>query len=93
MVVLVEDNGPGVSTSDRDKIFERGFRSESTASEVEGRGIGLDISRALMARMGGYLGLVGEEEDFDCDCDYEDGLDGAAMKLEVTRKPYKSPGR
>jgi light-regulated signal transduction histidine kinase (bacteriophytochrome) len=90
VIVLVEDNGPGVAVDDRHKIFERGFRSETTASEVRGRGIGLDISRALMARMGGSLGLATEEDC--CCCESEgppDRLDGAALKLEVTRKPHK----
>jgi K+-sensing histidine kinase KdpD len=88
VTILVEDNGPGVAEDDRDQIFRRGFRSDRTASEVEGRGIGLDISRALLARMGGCLGLVCEEHYKAWGLvDY--GLGGAAMKIEVTRKLYK----
>jgi signal transduction histidine kinase len=94
VTVLVEDNGPGVAQHDRHLIFERGFRSDRTASEVEGQGIGLDISRALLARMGGYLGLADEEDDDnELLLQFTDRLDGAAMILEVTRKPYKSSGR
>eukprot|EP00534_Pseudo-nitzschia_fraudulenta_P000037 CAMPEP_0201122970 /NCGR_PEP_ID=MMETSP0850-20130426/6468_1 /ASSEMBLY_ACC=CAM_ASM_000622 /TAXON_ID=183588 /ORGANISM="Pseudo-nitzschia fraudulenta, Strain WWA7" /LENGTH=587 /DNA_ID=CAMNT_0047389767 /DNA_START=203 /DNA_END=1966 /DNA_ORIENTATION=+ len=92
VTVLVEDNGPGVAEEDRDRVFDRGFRSDRTSSEVVGRGIGLDISRALMARMGGYLGLAGGDGDDDSS-QFSDRLDGAAMKLEVTRKSYKAPGR
>eukprot|EP00533_Pseudo-nitzschia_delicatissima_P008320 CAMPEP_0116100992 /NCGR_PEP_ID=MMETSP0327-20121206/12573_1 /TAXON_ID=44447 /ORGANISM="Pseudo-nitzschia delicatissima, Strain B596" /LENGTH=655 /DNA_ID=CAMNT_0003592925 /DNA_START=116 /DNA_END=2083 /DNA_ORIENTATION=- len=89
VTVLVEDNGPGVADDDRHLIFERGFRSDKTASEVEGRGIGLDISKALMARMGGYLGLASEEDYSRNALQYSDRLNGAAMKLEVTRKPFQ----
>ena len=87
VTVLVEDNGPGVATDDQHLIFDRGFRSDKTSGEVEGRGIGLDISRALLARMGGYLGLA-TPDDFDENCPAcDDRLDGAALKLQVTRKP------
>jgi len=89
VTVLVEDNGPGIAHDDRHLIFERGFRSDKTASEVDGRGIGLDISKALMARMGGYLGLASEEDYSQNFLEYSDSLGGAAMKLEVTRKPFQ----
>lgn len=80
VTILVEDNGPGVAEGERAHIFERGFRGER-ASAVEGRGIGLDISRALMGRMGGYLGLAGEEETS------WDSLNGTAMKFMLFRNP------
>lgn len=89
VTVLVEDNGPGIAHDDRHLIFERGFRSDKTASSVDGRGIGLDISKALMARMGGYLGLASEEDYSQNRLEYSERLDGAAMKLEVTRKPFQ----
>lgn len=89
VTVLVEDNGPGVAHEDHHLIFERGFRSERTAMEVDGRGIGLDISRALMDRMGGYLGLASEEDYSQNYLEYSERLDGANMKLEVTRKPFQ----
>ena len=88
VTVLVEDNGPGIADDDRDLIFERGYRSEKT-SQVDGRGIGLDISKALMARMGGYLGLACEEDYSENYLEYSERLEGAAMKLEVTRKPFQ----
>lgn len=88
VTVLVEDNGPGVAEDDRDQIFRRGFRSDRTASEVEGTGIGLDISKALLARMGGCLDLVCEEHYKSWGL-ADNGLGGAAMKIEVTRKLYR----
>eukprot|EP00536_Pseudo-nitzschia_multiseries_P005957 jgi/Psemu1/14091/gm1.14091_g len=85
VTVLVEDNGPGIADIDRDLIFQRGFRSDRTSSEIGGRGIGLGLARALMDRMGGYLGLATDEDTSQ----FSDILDGATMKLEVGRKPYR----
>lgn len=80
VTILVEDNGPGIAEKDRDLIFVRGFRSDTT-NIVGGRGIGLDISQALMTRMGGYIGLANGNDIL------RDSLDGAVVKFEVTRKP------
>ncbi|VEU42641.1 unnamed protein product [Pseudo-nitzschia multistriata] len=86
VTVLVEDNGPGIAEDDLDLIFERGFRSDKTSSDVGGRGIGLGLARALMKRMGGYLGPASDDDMSH----FTDILDGAKMKLEVSRKPYAS---
>ncbi|KAL3935660.1 MAG: hypothetical protein SGBAC_008868 [Bacillariaceae sp.] len=75
--LLVEDNGPGISLADADRIFQRGFRGEATKT-VPGTGIGLDISRALVQRMGGNLELANHE-------DYPQCLDGTAMALTLYR--------
>jgi hypothetical protein len=77
VVIQVEDNGPGISPSERDSIFQRGFRGKST-SQVSGTGIGLDISRSLIARMGGRLELVPPGET---------SLDGAAFRFKLFRSP------
>jgi signal transduction histidine kinase len=62
VTILVEDNGPGVLKEERTLIFQRGFRGQQTSFAVpDGRGIGLDISRALMIRMGGSLDVVCDE--------------------------------
>jgi signal transduction histidine kinase len=79
VTIIVEDNGPGIQEKDRESIFERGFRSESTNS-IAGTGIGLDICRTLVKRMGGYL-VVASPKDF------KDSLDGAIMKFNLFRKP------
>jgi hypothetical protein len=79
VTILVEDNGPGIHSDERDSIFRRGYRSEGTNS-VEGTGLGLDISRSLMDRMSGTLSVVEPEECSDC-------LDGAVLKFELFRKP------
>ena len=47
--VALEDQGPGVPPAQRERIFERFVRLESTgASEVKGSGLGLAISRSII---------------------------------------------
>lgn len=75
VTVLVEDNGPGIPHSERDACFERGFRGDATKC-IPGSGIGLDISRAMVSRMGGIL-EVAENEDGQ--------LDGTVMRLVLFR--------
>ena len=50
---IVSDNGPGVPLRDREAIFERGF-----TRKPGGRGMGLNISRDVLAREGYILSLV-----------------------------------
>jgi signal transduction histidine kinase len=54
--VRVSDTGPGISESERAAVFEPYYRSAETAREP-GVGLGLAISHALVARMGGELAL------------------------------------
>jgi signal transduction histidine kinase len=79
VTIIVEDNGPGIQEQDRERIFERGFRSESTSS-VAGTGIGLDICRTLVKRMGGFLTVASPK-------DFKDSLDGSIVKIILFRKP------
>ncbi len=51
----VADRGPGVLPQDRDRIFDRFYRSESNTEG--GFGLGLAIGRGLADRMGGTLRL------------------------------------
>lgn len=52
----VRDEGPGVRLEERDRIFERFYRSDSGRG-VAGTGLGLAISRELVERMGGRIWL------------------------------------
>ena len=57
--ISVSDSGPGIPLADRDRIFEKFYRAGSSATRrATGTGLGLYISRALTARMGGTLYLV-----------------------------------
>jgi signal transduction histidine kinase len=52
----VEDSGPGIPERERASVFERGVRG-STSRGVEGTGLGLFVSRRLMAEQHGSLAL------------------------------------
>ena len=44
--ILIEDTGPGLSTEDAERLFERGYRGSSVGNTTGG-GIGLSIVRRL----------------------------------------------
>jgi len=52
----VADSGPGVLPQERERIFERFYRSPGASSQ-SGFGLGLAIGRGLAERMGGSLKL------------------------------------
>jgi signal transduction histidine kinase len=57
-VVDVADNGPGIPKGERKLIFEKFSRGQHGAVEQSGAGLGLAISRQIVARMNGSLDLV-----------------------------------
>lgn len=57
VVVAVDDEGPGIPEDYREQVFHRRVRHPDTAGTVEGRGLGLHISRALALANGGDLRL------------------------------------
>ena len=59
--ILVSDAGPGVVPADRQRIFEKFYRSDPRITRApSGTGLGLYISRELTRRMGGRLDLASE---------------------------------
>ena len=56
-VVIVEDNGPGLSVSEPDQIFERFF---TTTLAGEGTGIGLSFCRLVIEEIGGSISVSNE---------------------------------
>ena len=59
--VLVSDSGPGIPLADQDRIFEKFFRADPQLTHAPGgTGLGLYISRELVERMGGRLGVSSE---------------------------------
>jgi hypothetical protein len=59
--MVIEDNGPGISPSDRDRIFQKFSRGWSQKqSDRTGAGLGLAISWQIMNRLGGTLELMPE---------------------------------
>jgi signal transduction histidine kinase len=57
--VFVADNGLGVPAAEQARIFEP-FRRAGNASEIEGTGFGLAISRLIVERHGGRLWVESE---------------------------------
>ncbi len=53
----VEDSGPGVSQSDRDRIFEAFAQAETAHADLGGAGLGLAIARRLARAMNGEVGV------------------------------------
>jgi CheY-like chemotaxis protein len=53
----VEDTGPGVSKSDRDRIFEAFAQADAAHADLGGAGLGLAIARRLARAMGGEVGV------------------------------------
>jgi signal transduction histidine kinase len=57
VVLEVEDDGPGVSEGNRDKIFQRFFTLRPEGAE-RGSGLGLAIVRTIAAAHGGEVELA-----------------------------------
>ena len=55
---MVEDEGPGVSIEDRERIFEPLFRSTRRHSNVPGNGLGLAICQSIVLAHGGSMQLT-----------------------------------
>jgi signal transduction histidine kinase len=54
----VSDTGIGVPPEDRERLFERFFRSQSALErEIQGTGLGLYISKAIVEAHGGRIGV------------------------------------
>ena len=51
----VQDNGPGIGSRDLPLIFEKFYRGKQSAGARKGSGMGLAISRAILAAHGGGI--------------------------------------
>jgi two-component system OmpR family sensor kinase len=52
----VHDRGPGLSAQDRERVFERFYRTDSARNRTAGgTGLGLSIVAALVAAHGGWM--------------------------------------
>lgn len=56
-VIIFQDYGIGIEEEDRGKIFQLGFRSNQARNLAQGSGMGLSVSKDLIAKLGGELRL------------------------------------
>ena len=61
--ICIWDEGIPINEDEREKIFEKGFRGESS-SKLSGSGIGLALARDLARQVGGDLKLVVNPSEF-----------------------------
>jgi signal transduction histidine kinase len=54
LALTVADDGPGIPTADRERIFDRFYRADASRS-VPGSGLGLAIVREIVNRLGGRI--------------------------------------
>jgi two-component system sensor histidine kinase KdpD len=62
----VEDNGPGIDGRDLPLIFEKFYRGKRGAAGVKGSGMGLAITRAILAAHGGGIEATSTPEHGTC---------------------------
>jgi signal transduction histidine kinase len=61
-VVSVRDHGVGIPAERQDRIFERFYRAHAgTSQDYGGLGLGLDVSREIVARHGGRIWFESEQ--------------------------------
>ena len=53
--LTVEDNGPGIPAAALARIFESGYTTRAAAGGACHRGLGLSITRAIVAQAGGRI--------------------------------------
>ncbi len=62
--ICVWDSGKPIPISDREKIFERGFRGKENI-DLKGSGLGLSLARELTKQFNGELKLIANPSSFD----------------------------
>jgi two-component system phosphate regulon sensor histidine kinase PhoR len=58
---FVSDDGQGVSTADKPRIFERFYKADRTRTSGGGTGLGLAIARHIVEGHGGAIRVESEE--------------------------------
>jgi len=63
MTIKIEDNGPGIPESERDRVFERFYRlDDSRARDTGGTGLGLAITKEAVTMHGGTVDVTNASE-------------------------------
>nr|WP_243845340.1 HAMP domain-containing sensor histidine kinase [Microbacterium halimionae] len=60
--ISVHDGGPGIRVSDRERVFERFYRTEHAhKNAIQGFGLGLPAARAILSAHGGLIRISGRK--------------------------------
>jgi two-component system sensor histidine kinase TctE len=59
--IFVEDNGPGIDASERERVLDPFYRTPQSAGD--GCGLGLAIAREIAARHGALLRIVSRDPE------------------------------
>jgi signal transduction histidine kinase len=60
VLIIIEDNGPGISADEQQNIFKRFFRGAEVRAEGNGSGLGLSIAQKLTGLLGGTIKIESE---------------------------------
>jgi two-component system sensor histidine kinase KdpD len=63
VIFSVHSFGPVIPMADRERIFDRYYRSASYANRASGTGIGLSVAKRAAQIHGGYVWVTSEEEE------------------------------
>jgi two-component system, OmpR family, sensor histidine kinase KdpD len=63
VIFSVHSFGPVIPMSDRERIFDRYYRSSTYANRASGTGIGLSVAKRAAQIHGGYVWVTSEEHD------------------------------
>lgn len=75
--IVVRDNGIGIPPEERERVFEKFYRTRRAAQVARGTGLGLPIARSIVELHGGTLRAE------------SDGRSGTVMRAEI---PVEAPG-
>jgi len=80
IVITIEDEGPGIPRSEREKVFEPFHRLESSRnSDTGGVGLGLSVTRSIIREHGGEIELANRKGG------------GLSVRVELPANPMPSP--
>ena len=63
ILLVIEDNGCGIKTSDLSRVFEKGFTG-SNRNKTNATGMGLYLSKKLSDKLGLILDITSKEEEY-----------------------------
>jgi signal transduction histidine kinase len=62
-IFSVHSYGPVIPIADRERIFDRYYRSSNYSNRAAGTGIGLSVAKRIAVIHGGYVWVSSDEQD------------------------------